>query len=419
MAGREASQLGAHVVVVRGAGRRANLAALLRLLRALQLVRTAPARAAAAAAAGDYAQALEVLRPLPEVRQLQLLLCAREPLAALKQSAASLERTLLAEFVRAAAGERWREEKKAKGRKGARWTAEDLRGHLGRVTRALLQTERLQAGLQAYRERMAKLLPALADAALRPRQDPGAAAAAAPAGTPTAARAAEPLAPAEAVREFSAEAFLRYLALLFRKFLRRLELARDVQAVLAEILKASGGADEAPGHYLAQMRNDAAYSLRAAAELAHAHVANLFQYRADAHRKLVLPDFAAFYNATQRYLAAAETLAGVGGGPLKTSLATQSRAYLEEYHVRRLNILSVVLENEPWAAADVPGEFQAIVDRLQRAPPGPGGHTAKHLLAVPSEVGAAGNVSMRLTHSLRATGGRGRRTWWSAPRCTC
>ncbi|XP_058079336.1 vacuolar protein sorting-associated protein 54, chloroplastic isoform X2 [Magnolia sinica] len=100
----------------------------------------------------------------------------------------------------------------------------------------------------------------------------------------------------------------------------------------------------------------------AACDTAHGRWAKLLGVRALLHPKLRLQEFLSIYNITQDFITATEKIGGRLGYSIRGTLQSQSKAFVDFQHESRMNKIKAVLDQETWAAVDVPDEFQAITD---------------------------------------------------------
>eukprot|EP00741_Cyanophora_paradoxa_P008896 tig00001408_g8612.t1 len=116
----------------------------------------------------------------------------------------------------------------------------------------------------------------------------------------------------------------------------------------------------------AQLAAEAAEAVQALCEAVHQRCARVLALRAAAHARLSYPDFLALYEATRAFVFASEEISRRKCVTLRGALLAQAKAFLQGMHAGRLATLQVLLENESWAQADVPSEFQELLDGVLR-----------------------------------------------------
>ncbi|KAF6156833.1 hypothetical protein GIB67_002750 [Kingdonia uniflora] len=102
----------------------------------------------------------------------------------------------------------------------------------------------------------------------------------------------------------------------------------------------------------------------ASCDAAHGRWAKLLGVRAVLHPKLRLQEFLSIYNITQEFITATEKIGGRLGYSIRGTLQSQSKAFVDFQHESRMAKIKAVLDQETWAAVDVPDEFQTIVNSL-------------------------------------------------------
>jgi hypothetical protein len=99
-------------------------------------------------------------------------------------------------------------------------------------------------------------------------------------------------------------------------------------------------------------------------ELVHGRVARLMLARQEATSKLSLLQFQSLFESTWQFVVITDKIAGKAIFGLKGSLTGQCKSWLDTFHEMNHSKLRALLDQETWAVANVPAEFQLIVDTL-------------------------------------------------------
>jgi hypothetical protein len=254
------------------------------------------------------------------------------------------------------------------------------------LTVGVLQTGRLGDVLQMYKEALAKDAKVVIASALqalpnRTADEPDAAAFIADEGKQSVALR---------LKAQDAVAFQNLLDAMLQRLLSVLRRAANVREIVLAVVTAAqaelstytgGGAD-----YDTQFRDGAAAALAAdgtvspayveqvcaelrellvsVCELVHGRVARLMLARQEATSKLPLLQFQALFESVWQFVVVCDKIAGKAIFGLKGSLTGQCKSFLDTFHEMNHNKLRALLDQETWAVANVPAEFQLIVDTL-------------------------------------------------------
>ena len=257
------------------------------------------------------------------------------------------------------------------------------------LTVGVLQTGRLGDVLQMYKEALAKDAKIVIASALqalpnRTADEPDAAAVVADEGKQSVALR---------LKAQDAVAFQNLLDAMLQRLLSVLRRAANVREIVlavvtaaqAELSTYSGGG---LGDYDTQFRDGFAGAAQTAAdgtvsaayveqvcaelrellvsvcELVHGRVARLMLARQEATSKLPLLQFQALFESVWQFVVVCDKIAGKAIFGLKGSLTGQCKSFLDTFHEMNHNKLRALLDQETWAVANVPAEFQLIVDTL-------------------------------------------------------
>ncbi|KAJ3042297.1 hypothetical protein HDV00_007664 [Rhizophlyctis rosea] len=145
--------------------------------------------------------------------------------------------------------------------------------------------------------------------------------------------------------------------------------AGDGAAVTVE-----GGSDAATSTY-GQMVSESSDLLFAASDLANVRCAKLIGVRSEQNAQLNPKDFYRLFGATWEFVVAGESLCGRMCFGLKGTMLSQAKAFIFHLHEEKSKQMAVLVENEQWAQAQVPVDFQnltndIVFERLAKLPTG-------------------------------------------------
>nr|KAG5714456.1 hypothetical protein BaRGS_006902 [Batillaria attramentaria] len=80
--------------------------------------------------------------------------------------------------------------------------------------------------------------------------------------------------------------------------------------------------------------------------------------------RLSSSEFVALSREVENFMAETENVCGRASVSLRGSLQSQGNRFVARFHEERKTKLSLILDNERWKQADVPAEFQALVDHI-------------------------------------------------------
>ncbi|KAJ3158393.1 hypothetical protein HDU86_002859 [Geranomyces michiganensis] len=110
-----------------------------------------------------------------------------------------------------------------------------------------------------------------------------------------------------------------------------------------------------------QMISESSDVLFSASDLAHVRCAKLIGVRSEQNAQLVPADFFRLFGATWEFITGGETLCGRMCFGLKGTLLSQAKAFITRFHEEKAKQIAHIVENEQWAQAEVPHEFQLLV----------------------------------------------------------
>ncbi|TPX56657.1 hypothetical protein PhCBS80983_g04395 [Powellomyces hirtus] len=119
-----------------------------------------------------------------------------------------------------------------------------------------------------------------------------------------------------------------------------------------------------------QMISESSDVLFSASDLAHVRCAKLIGVRSDQNAQLAPAEFFRLFGATWEFIVGGETLCGRMCFGLKGTLLSQAKAFINRFHEEKSKQIAHIVENEQWAQAEVPLDFQQLVlQYFQDLPP--------------------------------------------------
>ncbi|XP_048586401.1 vacuolar protein sorting-associated protein 54 [Nematostella vectensis] len=115
-----------------------------------------------------------------------------------------------------------------------------------------------------------------------------------------------------------------------------------------------------------KLSNESRELLCASCEMAQVRCAKLINIRAKAGYldSLTSTEFVNLTRMVEDFVGDCEGMCGRQSHSLRATLLSQAKKFIERFHEERKNKLGLILDNERWKQADVPAEFQALVDSL-------------------------------------------------------
>ncbi|KAG1059797.1 hypothetical protein G6F42_028178 [Rhizopus arrhizus] len=116
--------------------------------------------------------------------------------------------------------------------------------------------------------------------------------------------------------------------------------------------------------FLIQISKESADIVFSAADLAHVRCGKLIGFRNDQNTLLNPTDFYRLSNVVRTFISQCEMYCGRTCFGLRGTVLSQQKAFVEHFHMERVKQEAQLIENEQWAASEVPSDFQLIVDRI-------------------------------------------------------
>jgi hypothetical protein len=137
-----------------------------------------------------------------------------------------------------------------------------------------------------------------------------------------------------------------------------------------------------------QLLADSRNILFTAVDLAHARCAKLIAVRQEQNAQLNPKDFYRLFNSTWEFLTSGEQLCGKMCFGLKGSILAQAKSFVNYFHEEKSKQIALLLDNEQWMQADIPVDFQNMVEQIIASnPPPPSLVSAKIAKLHPLETG--------------------------------
>ncbi|TRY86070.1 hypothetical protein DNTS_030167 [Danionella cerebrum] len=117
---------------------------------------------------------------------------------------------------------------------------------------------------------------------------------------------------------------------------------------------------------LGRVANNAQELLYSASDICHDRCVKVLLIRAKdgSLERLSSSEFVCVSQAVESFLGDCESLCGRRSVSLRGALQSQAQRFLQRFHEERKNKLSLLLDNERWKQAEVPAEFQDLVDSI-------------------------------------------------------
>ncbi|CAO3637188.1 unnamed protein product [Cunninghamella echinulata] len=107
--------------------------------------------------------------------------------------------------------------------------------------------------------------------------------------------------------------------------------------------------------------SDVVYTI---SDLAHVRCGKLIAFRNDQNALLNPTDFYRLSNVMKVFINESEIYCGRACYGLRGTILSQQKAFIDHFHMERIKQEAQLIENDQWAASEVPSDFQRIVDRI-------------------------------------------------------
>jgi len=113
-----------------------------------------------------------------------------------------------------------------------------------------------------------------------------------------------------------------------------------------------------------EMLADSADILYSSCDLIHMRCSKLVGVRSEANAQLNASQFYPLFGGTWEFVCAGEALNGRVCFGLKSTMLSQAKAFLNFFHEEKSKQIALLIENEQWAQAEVPVDFQNIIEMI-------------------------------------------------------
>ncbi|KAI3643121.1 hypothetical protein MP228_012676 [Amoeboaphelidium protococcarum] len=113
-----------------------------------------------------------------------------------------------------------------------------------------------------------------------------------------------------------------------------------------------------------QILSDVSDVLFAAADLAHVRCGKFLMLRQEQNTQLNMKDFFKLFDLCWKFIACGEEMSGNACIGLKGSVLSQAKSFVQYFHMERMKQLTFLIDEEKWSQAEVPIDFQLIVDKI-------------------------------------------------------
>ncbi|KAJ1921515.1 hypothetical protein H4219_000552 [Mycoemilia scoparia] len=105
-------------------------------------------------------------------------------------------------------------------------------------------------------------------------------------------------------------------------------------------------------------------AIDAFANISQSHCTKILSYRADQNTNLGLPAFIQVFSLVWDFIQQLKTSNAKMSYGLKSLLTSQGKAFLNNFHSQKTRQLCLLIENEQWSQAEVPVDFQSMVNEI-------------------------------------------------------
>ncbi|KAJ2637112.1 hypothetical protein GGF44_003001 [Coemansia sp. RSA 1694] len=99
-------------------------------------------------------------------------------------------------------------------------------------------------------------------------------------------------------------------------------------------------------------------------DVAYVRCAKLLNHRSEQNARLSLAGFHSLYMLVWQFITQYERLGGKMCFGLRGTLTAQAKAFLGNFHTEKSRQIQILIENEQWAQAEVPIDFQNLVNQV-------------------------------------------------------
>ena len=159
------------------------------------------------------------------------------------------------------------------------------------------------------------------------------------------------------------------------KLLKRIRLTHDVMLHVAD---SSAGKFSEQVNYLESdaflsltdhnhIENKLTHLLQSVCNYCHERCANLVSNKSLEQYSGTMDEVEKLTHIVEEFCVGCEEVVGIKSVPLMTALKAQATRFAQNFHSERKSKLSLILDNERWKQAEVPAEFQKIIDHIAKS----------------------------------------------------
>lgn len=230
----------------------------------------------------------------------------------------------------------------------------DLQERMTPSTVGLLRTQMLPTTLQGYRER---LMVEIKDIVRKRYPILTATTPPASSNTTTDDQSGNL---AKQLKSMPFSAFFQMLLDIFSTLIEAIQRA----SVYHQLLMVVAESQKPDPEFLMHLSKESADIVFSAADLAHVRCGKLIGFRSDQNALLNPTDFYRLSSVVRTFILQCEVFCGRTCFGLRGTVTSQQKAFIDHFHMERVKQEAQLIENEQWAASEVPSDFQLIVDRI-------------------------------------------------------
>ncbi|KAH8555260.1 Vps54-like protein-domain-containing protein [Umbelopsis sp. PMI_123] len=154
--------------------------------------------------------------------------------------------------------------------------------------------------------------------------------------------------------------FFKTLLAIYAVIIAAIERTIGYHSILKELFEDA----ENHGIVVNDLIQDANSTIFAVADMGHVRCAKLVGARADQNAQLNPTDFYRFFDATWSFINSSEKMCGRTSFGLRGAIISQTKAFINNFHMERTKQEALLIENEQWSSTEVPQDFQDIIGRI-------------------------------------------------------
>ncbi|KAJ1968314.1 hypothetical protein IWQ62_001322 [Dispira parvispora] len=159
--------------------------------------------------------------------------------------------------------------------------------------------------------------------------------------------------------------FLEWLFQMYRVFITMIRYIGVVRDTLCRSMAQAAGDPQAPGSSsLEPVLDELEELVDAILHLSHVQCARAIGQRSDQNAQLDLKSFYRLYALSWAFIFELESITLQTCFGLRGTLISQSKAFLNHFHMERTKQLILLIESDQWSQKGVPIDFQQMVDRI-------------------------------------------------------